>query len=217
MRGEKRRSWVKMWVTGWLHGSIRWQLDPAERGVWADLICLAGECSRDGEICDNDGRPFPRSYIANQLNIPQPLLDITIAKCRHEGRINDQDEIIVISNWKTYQSEYERQRPYRELKKYGQPTELSDEHTAAARELWGKALLELQDVVSKTNFTTWFSSVTPISYHDQCLEVAAPSQEVCHYLDTQQRSLIEKTLYRLAGCELKFLVSLIGETNISAD
>lgn len=113
MRGQSRRSWVKLFVTGWLHGSIRWQLDPAERATWADLICLAGECNKDGRISDNDDRPYPRDFIANQLNIPQTLLDITIAKCKHEGRIDEADDIITISNWNAYQSEYQRQLPYR--------------------------------------------------------------------------------------------------------
>ncbi len=114
MRGRGKRSWVKLWVTGWLHGSIRWQLDPAERGVWADLLCLAGECGQEGKICDNDGRPYPRDFLASQLHIPQTLLDQTIAKCKHEGRLDDQDDIIIISNWQTYQSEYDRVKKYRE-------------------------------------------------------------------------------------------------------
>jgi len=113
MRGQAKLSWVKIYITGWLHGSIRWQLEPAERGVWADLIVMAGQCMMGGRICDNDGRPFPREYIANQFNIPQELLDVTIAKCRHEGRIEDIDDVIVISNWTAYQSEYERQKKYR--------------------------------------------------------------------------------------------------------
>jgi len=114
MRGKGKRSWVKLWVTGWLHGSIRWQLNPAERGVWADLLCLAGECGQEGKICDNDGRPYPREFIANQLNILQILLDETIAKCKHEGRLEDKDDVIIISNWQTYQSEYDRVKKYRE-------------------------------------------------------------------------------------------------------
>ncbi len=115
-RGKFRRSWIKIHITGWLHGSIRWQLEPEERSVWADLICLAGECGKNGSICDNDGKPYPRDFIANQLNIPQELLDRTIAKCRHEERVDDKDDIIIISNWSTYQSEYDRQKPYREQK-----------------------------------------------------------------------------------------------------
>ena len=113
-RGQGSTTWVKIWVRGWLHGSIRWQLEADERGVWADLIAMAGECGRDGAICDNDGRPFPRDFIANQLNIPQELLDRTIAKCRHEGRLDDRDDMIVITNWKAYQSEYDRVKKYRQ-------------------------------------------------------------------------------------------------------
>ncbi len=112
-RGGWKRTWVKLFIGGWLHGSIRWQLEPAERGTWADLIAMAGECGMDGRICDNDGRPFPILFIANQLNIPIELLGSTIAKCKAEGRIENDDGVITISNWKAYQSEYERQKQYR--------------------------------------------------------------------------------------------------------
>lgn len=118
-RGATRRAWVKLFVTGWLHGSIRWQLSPEERSVWADLLCLAGECGQNGLICDNDGRPYPIEYIANSLNIPMALLGQTIAKCKKEGRIgqNQNGDAILITNWASYQSEYERQKPYRDKKK----------------------------------------------------------------------------------------------------
>jgi len=112
-RGSSRRAWVKLYITGWLHGSIRWQLDAEERGVWADLIALAGECGKDGRICDNDDRPYPRDYIAGQLNIKEELLGATIAKCRADARLDDRDDMIVITNWKAYQSEYDRQKQYR--------------------------------------------------------------------------------------------------------
>jgi hypothetical protein len=116
MRGATRRRWVKLFIIGWLHGSIRWQLTPAQRGTFADLICLAGECSKEGKICDNDGRPFPREFIANQFNIPLQLLEETIKECKDEGRIEDRDDVIIIKNWGAYQSEYERQVRSREAK-----------------------------------------------------------------------------------------------------
>jgi len=121
MTRARKRTWVKFWVTGWLHGSIRWQLEPDERSVWADLICLAGECGHEGGITDNDGCPLPRSFVASQLNIPPELLDRTIAKCRHDGRLADSDTTIIITNWQVYQSEYERQKPYREKAKAEDP------------------------------------------------------------------------------------------------
>ena len=93
-RGTTRRNWVKIYVTGWLHGSIRWQMSPEQRSVWADLIALAGECNKGGRICDNDGRPFPSDYIANQLNIPLELLNETVKMSKDEGRINKKDGVI---------------------------------------------------------------------------------------------------------------------------
>lgn len=121
-----RRTWVKFFITGWLHGSIRWQLAPDERSVWADLICLAGECSQEGRISDNDDRAYPRDFIANQLNIPPELLDRTIAKCRHEGRIADDDNVIIIVNWGKYQSEYDRQKKYRRKDKLSKEDKIGD-------------------------------------------------------------------------------------------
>ncbi len=116
-RGSTRRTWVKVFITGWLHGSIRWQMTPEERGVWADLICLAGECGKGGKICDNDERPYPLEFIANQLNIPLELLQKTIKGCLYEGRLIKEPKdngLIQIANWNVYQSEYERQKPYRQ-------------------------------------------------------------------------------------------------------
>jgi len=113
MRGQTKLTWIKINVNGWLHGSIRWQLEPAERGVWADLIVMAGQCMQGGKICDNDGRGYPKSFIASQLNISEELLIETIDKCKVEGRITDEEEVITITNWAAYQSEYERQKKYR--------------------------------------------------------------------------------------------------------
>jgi len=117
-RGATRRAWVKLFITGWLHGSIRWQLEAEERSVWADLICMAGECGQGGLIADSDGCPLPWSFIANRLNIPEELLERTIAKCKHEERLETcPDDTLKITNWSAYQSEYERQKPHRKTKK----------------------------------------------------------------------------------------------------
>ena len=111
-RGATRRAWVKVYITGWLHGSIRWQLTPEERSVWCDLICLAGECGKEGKIVDNDGRAYPLAYLAGMFYIPEELLTRTIDKCVIDNRVIYEDGIISIINWKVYQSEYERQKQY---------------------------------------------------------------------------------------------------------
>lgn len=116
-RGSWKKRWIKLYVTGWLHGSIRWQFTSEERGVWADLLAWAGEIQKDGAICDNDGCPLPRDFMANALNIKQILLDRVIAKCIHEGRLEDEDGVLIVTNYNSYQSEYERQKPSRQAKK----------------------------------------------------------------------------------------------------
>ena len=113
MRGEYRRPWLKLWAIECLEGSIRYQLDAAGRGTWYDLLALARICGQEGSISDRDGRPYPHAYIANRLNIPLELLESTLENCKAEGRIHEDETGIHITNWKIYQSEYERQKPYR--------------------------------------------------------------------------------------------------------
>ena len=113
MRGATRRTWIKLYVTGMLHGSVRWELAPDERSTWVDLLLMAGECSKGGLIADNDGKPFPPQYIANHLNIPLELLERTLKKCEAQDRISREDGVIAVRNWKVYQPEYQRQQVYR--------------------------------------------------------------------------------------------------------
>jgi len=117
MRGAARKPWVKFYAIDCLEGSIRYQLDSAERGVWYDLLMFAGICDRPGIISDKDSRPYPHSFIANRLNIPIELFEETLAKCCEEGRTSENSDGIHIVNWSSYQSEYQRQKPYREEKK----------------------------------------------------------------------------------------------------
>jgi len=116
-RTKLRRPWIKLYPIDCLDGSIRYQLEPAERSVWYDLLNFSAICAEPGIIADKDGRPYPRSFIANRLNIDVELLDTALAKCIDEGRIMEiNGGVIVIVNWSSYQSEYQRQKPYRDKK-----------------------------------------------------------------------------------------------------
>ena len=123
----QRRKWIKVYPMECLEGSIRYQLEPDERGVWYDLMNFAAICSNDGAITDRDKRPYPHGYIANRLNIPLELLDRTLKKCIADKRISEDKSGIHITHWKLYQSEYDRtkgyQQAYRERQKvYGTGT-----------------------------------------------------------------------------------------------
>ena len=114
MRGDSKRAWVKLHINGILNGSVRYQLEPGERATWIDLLCFAGIGVEPGTISDSDLRPYPHSFLANRFNIPIELLEITLKKCAKEGRITEDETGIHIVNWRDYQSEYLRQRPYRQ-------------------------------------------------------------------------------------------------------
>lgn len=116
-----RRTWVKIYVNECLEGTIRFDFTPAERGVWYDLILLAGRCRIPGLIAANENAPYPHSYIAGLLNIDQGLFETTLEKCKKSNRILENSEGIKLINWEHYQSEYERQKPYRQKAKEDDP------------------------------------------------------------------------------------------------
>ena len=112
-----RRKWIKIYPMECLNGSIRYQLTSEQRGTWYDLLNFSAICTNHGVISDRDGRPYPHDFIANRLNISVELLETTLKNCLEEGRVTEDEKGIHITNWKLYQSEYDRQKVYREGKK----------------------------------------------------------------------------------------------------
>ena len=108
-RGDSKRAWVKLHINGILNGSVRYQLEPAERATWIDLLCFSGLGVVPGTISDSDRRPYPHSFLANRFNISIKLLETTLLKCIDEGRLTEDEQGIHITNWASYQSEYQRQ------------------------------------------------------------------------------------------------------------
>lgn len=109
--------YIKLWVAESLEGTIRFDFEPEERGVWYDLLLLAGRMRQKGLIAAGPGQPYPRRWIAGVLNVPEDLLDCTILKCIETGRISENSNGLLIVNWVKYQPEYDRQKPYREAKR----------------------------------------------------------------------------------------------------
>lgn len=118
-RGRPRRSWVKIDCAGMLRGSINWQLSLEEQAIWVKLIAYSAVCGGEpGWIQDNDQRPLPHEFIAQELHCPAELLEATLAKCVDEGRCLENGAGIQITHFDDYQfTEYDRQRPYRDKKK----------------------------------------------------------------------------------------------------
>lgn len=100
------RKWIKLFTWESINGSTRSDLEPDERSVWNDLMCMAGlsRGGREGFIEQAVGVPYASDRLASMLVIPRELLDRTTEKCVLEGRLTRlPDGTLYITNWDKYQ------------------------------------------------------------------------------------------------------------------
>jgi len=109
MKRGKIYDWLPLWRNKWLMGSTRWELDPGERSVFIDFLCLAG--ADDGFIRANPTTAYPIEYLAGMLQAPAELILRTIEKCILVGKITRlKDGVFYINSWKDYQLDPRRKR-----------------------------------------------------------------------------------------------------------
>ena len=102
MKRGKTYDWIPLWRQKWLWGSTRLELNPAERSVWIDLLCIAG--NDDGHIRANETTPYGREQLAGMLCIPVDLLNETIGKCLKYGKLKEgENGTLFINSWDDYQ------------------------------------------------------------------------------------------------------------------
>ena len=117
------RKWIKLWVDPWLSSTMRFTLDHKHRAVWADLLALGGQSRVSGVICSGEecgeiiGLPLLR--IAGLVDVPTEELSGMLTLFEKQERIKVERDsggrvIIRLLNWSKYQSEYERQKKYRQ-------------------------------------------------------------------------------------------------------
>jgi hypothetical protein len=112
------RKWIKVYCDKWLSGSIR-EEEPEVRGVWIDLLALAGGCNYGdiGEVKLSNGVGLTDSQIADILHISRKLWRKSKERFVQSNRVEITPKgAIKIVNWSKYQSEYQRQKPYRATK-----------------------------------------------------------------------------------------------------
>jgi chromosomal replication initiator protein len=80
----------------------------------------------------------------------------------------------------------------------------------SAKEIWEAALGELELQVNKPNFNTWLAKTTGISRRENRITIGTPNAFVAEYLDTNQRSLIEKTLINITGTSLEVVFEVVS-------
>lgn len=145
-----RRTWIKIHCEPWLDKTVR-KLNLAERGAWITLLTICGngnygdigviagtylseETQNDGQIC-----PTKRCNCGISVHQMALSLDISVKQTKryldrfvHLEMITiDGDNVIRISNWTKYQSEYNRQKSYRQGYKQSDNPKL---HTESKKE-----------------------------------------------------------------------------------
>jgi len=101
------RRWFKLWIEEWETGSIRVDMDSAERGFWADMIGCAMKSRVEGLLCrDSRGQiGYTNIELANKYGVPVELVESTIAKRLKDGSIFIRpNNVIEIVNIFKYQS-----------------------------------------------------------------------------------------------------------------
>lgn len=106
-RREKRaRTHFKFYSEQYLiGGSTRVELEPDERSVWVDFLCLGSMNFGRVEI-------YSREHTARQLNIPLELLNRSIKKFLKYGKVKrkydkrEKEEIFTIVKWSHFQADY---------------------------------------------------------------------------------------------------------------
>lgn len=203
------RKWIKMWVQESLTGTLRFDFTPAERGVFYDLMLLAGNCRLDGVIAAGVGVPYPHAWIANTLNIQVKLLDDTLRKCTDTGRMEENGDGIHILNWDKYQSEYERQKPYRNKDQHVSPAGVVPLRLAApsteAQDVWTKALSELRMQMTSANYDTWLKDTEGCEVRPDCLVVLVASHSAVDWLQNSLSKRAAAAVSAVLGRELNIL------------
>lgn len=100
--------WLKLWTRGWLEGSIRFDLTPAQRSVFLDLCALARESRNPPMVQANETTAYPHSWLASKLNIPLELLEETLRICIEQKRISENTTGIKVLKFQYYQSRQEK-------------------------------------------------------------------------------------------------------------
>lgn len=110
------RRWFKVHAEKWLRGSMR-DTTPQIRGTWIDVLALAsdGFYGDEGVIAVAEGKGLSDSQIARVFNVSLEQWQEAKQFFLSTNMIRSSDDnVLEIVNWKVYQSEYQRQRSYRD-------------------------------------------------------------------------------------------------------
>lgn len=94
--------WFPWWPGKWIFGSVRIEFNPAERGIWVDLLSFAS--MDDGYIRANEQTPYLLQQLAGMLIIPEKELEAAINKFIKNKKLTKfENGTLYITKWDKYQ------------------------------------------------------------------------------------------------------------------
>lgn len=114
--------WRKSWCSENIHGQngngdcSKRKLGPAERSVWDDYLDMATPPLTPiaGQVCISKDIGYTPEQLSIVLKTPVEVIkSANTAMCKLGMVTIENNGIVIINNWKAYQSEYERQKGYR--------------------------------------------------------------------------------------------------------
>jgi len=80
-----------------------------------------------------------------------------------------------------------------------------------ASKLWAEILVILQSEVSKANFSTWLENTVGVQLSKSKFLIGTPNKSVAGYLNTNQRSLIERVISQQTGERITAEFVIVGD------
>jgi hypothetical protein len=113
------RTWFKIYANKWLTGSLRGQ-SAVTRAVFIDLLalCADGKYSDDGLLQMLPAVGYDLQTMSKITGLDWRTMKAHVDILEEIGCIKRlENNILCICNWTKYQSEYDRQKPYRKVTK----------------------------------------------------------------------------------------------------
>lgn len=154
-------TWRKSWSNQNLDpkGTKR-RLTPVQRSVWDDCLDLAEMSSATGSLCILPNVRYTSEQLAAIFNTPKATIEECLKLFERMRMLKKNGEI---SNWKIYQSEYQRQKDYRYKLQEGVTNNVhnTDTESDTDTEIYSKVPPTLEEVVSYFKEKQIFDLIEP--------------------------------------------------------
>lgn len=107
--------WIKLWPKETIYGTTSKEIPYEMRGVWFQLLAMAGLEPYYGQVCIAENLPYSIPQLSSLLDVPPEILKkaLKILQDVEKVKINGAG-IIEIVNWEHYQSQSGYMKSYRE-------------------------------------------------------------------------------------------------------